>query len=225
MDGTYPIADSPMHTATAPLTWEHIEPLQSHLFHWVRSTDRRFARSLDRLLQEIGIIASEWSALRELYRPQCWSPVELGAAIGMSRGGGSKLISRLVAKGLVFKKTPDFDRRFRSIGLTSQGRQLVVSLAPFIRDTDREFFGALGNNRRYWLQKWLNKLLKADRIHHMPQWIALQLRKECFPRVDAEAAAKEAAEKQAKADELWNYCLRVANANALGLPAPPWRPS
>lgn len=212
-----------MHTA--PLTRESIEPLQSHLYHWVRCTDRRFARSFDRLLKEIGIIASEWTALRELYRPQCFSPVELGVAIGMSKGGASKLVSRLVAKGLVFSRTPDFDRRFRSIGLTSQGRKLVIALAPWVQATDREFFGVLGNNRRSRMRKWLNRLLNTERNLPMSQWVSLQLAQKMLPRVDPEAAAREAAERQAKADELSNYCLRVAEAIALGLPAPPWPPT
>ena len=206
-----------------PLVWEPVKPRQSHLYHWVRDTDRRFARSFDRLLREIGIIASEWAALRELYRPQRWSPVDLGAAIGMSKGGGSKLVSRLVAKGLVIKETHDFDRRFRSIGLTRQGRELVVFLAPLVRAADREFFGSLGNNRRFWMTKWLKRLLNTDRIQHMAQWVSLQLKQNTFPRVDPEAQAKAAARAQAEADELWEYCKSVARANALGLPCPPWR--
>src|SRR5882757_9955079 len=123
-----------------PLVWEPIKPRQSHLYHWVRDADRRFARSFDRLLREIGIIASEWAALRELYRPQRWSPVELGAAIGMSKGGGSKLVSRLVAKGFAVKDSNESDRRFRAVGLTRLGRELIVFLAPIEKDIDREFF-------------------------------------------------------------------------------------
>lgn len=208
-----------------PLTWEPIQPLQSHLYYSVRRTDRSFAKSFDRLLKRVGIIASEWAALRELYRPQRWSPVELGAAIGMSKGGGSKLVSRLVAKGLVLKETHDFDRRFRSIGLTPQGRALVVFLAPLVKATDREFFGSLGNNRRFWMQRWTGRLLTTGRNQHMAQWMSLQLKQQDFSRVDPEAVAKAAAKAQAEADELWDHCKRVAMAAALGIEPPPWRPS
>src|SRR6201991_2954397 len=122
---------------------EPIRPARSHLNYWVRQTHQRFAKNFGQQLKEAGIIASEWAALRELYRPQRCSPVVLGQAIGMSMGGASKLVSRLVAKGLAVKETLDFDRRFRSVGLTKQGKGLVVFLASIEKDSDREFFGPL----------------------------------------------------------------------------------
>jgi DNA-binding MarR family transcriptional regulator len=75
--------------------------------------------------------------------------VELGKAIGMSKGGASKLVSRLVKKGLVDKRKTESDRRFRSVGLTRQGRQFVVRLAPHEKAMDRRFFGPLGNTGRF----------------------------------------------------------------------------
>ena len=68
---------------------------------------------------------SEWAVLRELYRPGRRSPVELGQVIGMTKGGASKLIDRLVKKGLVRKEVSEFDRRFRGVELTEYGREWV----------------------------------------------------------------------------------------------------
>lgn len=201
-----------------PPAWEPITPAQSHLYTWVRSTDRRFAKSFARLLRESKIIASEWAALRELYRPQCWSPVELGKAIGMSKGGASKLVTRLVAKGLAFKETPEFDRRFRSVGLTRQGRDLVTFMAPIEKAADREFFKPLGNNRRFWMNRWMKRVLRADRRQHMEQWVSTRLQESTFIQADAEAHARAMARAQAEADELWEYCKQVARAAAYGLP-------
>jgi hypothetical protein len=143
------------------------------------------------------------------------SPVELGAAIGMSKGGASKLVSRLVAKGLAIKETLEFDRRFRSVGLTKQGRQLVVFLASIEKDADREFFGPLGNGRRFRLTEWMKRLLDNGRIQHMNRWVSMQLRQRQFPQIDPGARAKAAAKAQAEADELWEYCKRSAERAAL----------
>jgi DNA-binding MarR family transcriptional regulator len=187
--------------------WEPIRPARSHLSHWVRSADRRFSRSMDRLLSEVGIIASEWAALRELYRPGRLSPVELGLAIGMSKGGASKLVSRLVAKGLVIKETSDFDRRYRSVGLTQQGRELVVFMASIEKDADREFFSPLGNGRRFRLTEWMTRLLGPGRSEQMDRWAAMQPKQRAFSRVDPET--------QPDADALWEYCKQVAERAAL----------
>src|ERR1700733_1859073 len=104
------------------VVWEPVEPASSRCYHWIRDAERRFAKNWSRLLKECGIIASEWAALRLLYGPHWWSPVEWGKALGMSKGGASKLVSRLVNKGLVDKRKSDSDKRFRSVGLTQQGR-------------------------------------------------------------------------------------------------------
>lgn len=203
------------HQPQVPL-WHPIHPPASHLYNWVRTTDRRFARSFARLLRKSNVIASEWAALRELYRPQCWSPIALAQAIGMSKGGGSKLISRLVAKGLAFKDTPKFDRRFRSVGLTRQGRDLVVFMAALEKAADRKFFEPLGNNRRYWMVQWMKRAQETSRRQRMEQWVSTQLEINTFPQPSLEARAKAIAAAQAEADELWEYCKRVAKAVAEG---------
>jgi DNA-binding MarR family transcriptional regulator len=183
--------------------WEPIKPARSHLSYWVRSTDRRFSKSMNRFLSEAGIIASEWAVLRQLYRPGRLSPVELGLAIGMSKGGASKLVSRLVAKGFVIKETADFDRRFRSVGLTKQGKELVVFMASIEKDADREFFSPLGNGRRFRLTEWLTRLLDTSRSEQMDRWTAMQLKQRAFSPVDPDPEA------QSDADALWEYCKRM----------------
>lgn len=204
-----------------PVVWEPIRPAKSNLNYWVRSADQRFAQNFGRLLKETGLIASEWVALRELYRPQRWSPVALGQAIGMSKGGGSKLVSRLVAKGLAVKDISVFDRRFRAVGLTQRGRDLVVFLAALEKDTDREFFGSLGNERRFRLTRYMTRLLDSGPSRNLPQWVRIQLKKGEFQQFIPLAKSKRVGRDAQRADALWAYCEQVAMANALGRPAPP----
>jgi DNA-binding MarR family transcriptional regulator len=199
---------------------EPIRPARSYLNYWVRQTHQRFAKNFGQLLKEAGIIASEWAALRELYRPQRWSPVALGQAIGMSKGGASKLVSRLVAKGLAVKDSNESDRRFRAVGLTQLGRELIVFLAQIETDTDREFFAPLGNGRRFRLMQYMNRVLDSGRSSHLQQWVLDQLKKSDLKRFTLKAKAIPADGGRAKADELWEYFQRVTEANALEKPAP-----
>ena len=206
--------------AAPPVVWETIKPTQSHLYTWVRKADRRFSKNFGRLLREAKLIASEWAALRELYKPTSSSPVQLGVAIGMSKGGASKLVSRLVKKGLVFKQKADFDRRFRSVYLTRQGRELVAFMAPLEGAADREFFGPLGNTRRYRLTEWMKTLLSVSRSQHMSHWASTQLKQHNFPKVDADAHAKDVLKAQEEADALWEHFRRFGEAVALGITPP-----
>ena len=205
--------------------WEPIRPAPSHLNYWVRTTDRNFARNFNRILKKTGIIASEWAALRFFYKPIWSSPLDVAAAIGMTKGGASKLVTRLVKKGLAVKKMQYFDRRFRSVGLTSKGRELVVFLAALEKQADREFSTPLGNNRRFRLTQYMKQLHSTYRSQHLHQWVSIQLRNSEFQRfvpVKIKSASKARAQAQAEADALWAYCESVAKAAAYGTPLPPY---
>jgi DNA-binding MarR family transcriptional regulator len=201
--------------------WDPIRPAHSHLNHWVRTTDRHFARSFGRLLRKTGIIASEWAACRVLYHPGGMSPLAVAAAIGMTQGGGSKLVSRLVKKGLAVKEMNYFDRRFRSVRLTRKGRELVVFMASLEKATDREFSTPLGNNRRFRLTQYMEQLLTTQRNQHMREWISVQLKNPEFQRF-VPVKIKSVSKSQAEAEALWDYCERVAEAAAYGTPYPPF---
>src|SRR6266487_56527 len=85
-------------------TWEPIRGAQTLCSYWLQRAERRVSGVFARKLKKWGLIASEWAAIREMYgtyEPIRRSPVELGRVIGMTKGGASKLIDRLVAKRLV----------------------------------------------------------------------------------------------------------------------------
>jgi DNA-binding MarR family transcriptional regulator len=189
-----------------------IDPRRLHVSDWVRSTEKRFSRNFTKLLEAWDLIPSEWTALRELCRPQWMSPVELGQAIGMSKGGASKLVDRLVRKGYVRKEVPEFDRRFRSVGLTRYAREVMPLLASIAKEVDREFFGPLGNGRRFRLAEWLKGTIRAVRKRHMESWVLRQIEERRWipPRGHARPKEDPRAEADAEADALWDLCLQSA---------------
>jgi DNA-binding MarR family transcriptional regulator len=155
-------------------TWENIHSPQSHINYWLKLTETRFAAQFGRELKECGLIASEWAALRELYRPSPLSPLDLARALGMSKGGASKLIDRLVERALVEKKTSTFDRRYRAVSLTPYGKGLVPSLAHFEATTHRQFFSPLRNKGRQRLLQALQRTLGAEKKVYLDQWISFR---------------------------------------------------
>ena len=131
------------------------------------------------------------------------------------------MVSRLVKKGLVDKRKRESDRRFRSVGLTRQGRELVVQLAPLEKAMDLEFFRPLGNTARFRLTAWMKRLLDSGHLERMNQWVSRQLKQHEFIRIDPDARAKAAAAAQAKANAVWDYFKRVGDAVAYGREPPP----
>ena len=153
--------------------WRGIHSPQCHINYWLKLADTRFSAKFSRRLKQWNIIASEWSALRELYRPTPLSALDVGRALGMSKGGASKLIERLVKKGLVVKKISEYDRRFRAVSLTQYGRNIVPSLAYSELTTHGRFFRRLRIKGRQRLMETLQRTLGAEEKDYMDQWISI----------------------------------------------------
>jgi len=160
--------------------WEPIRPAKSLCSYWLKLAEKSVSGSFARELKEFGIIASEWAAIRELYRPGRLSPVDIARVLGMTKGGASKLVDRLVKKRLVIKRTGEYDRRFRTVELTEAGQDLVLRFARFVDRTDCEIFGNLKRRRR--LLRTLKRLVHTRRqqervdIWHVPRSMASLLR-------------------------------------------------
>jgi DNA-binding MarR family transcriptional regulator len=138
------------------MTFEPITQAQWLCSYWLKRADRRVSTSLAVQLKAWGIIASEWAALREMYRPGRTSSVSLAPALGMTKGGASKLIDRLVKKRLVRKTVGELDRRCRPVGITRRGKNLVWELAIHEENTDRRFFPK--ERLRYHLKRTLKRV-------------------------------------------------------------------
>lgn len=157
-------------------TWKRITQTQSLSSYWLKRADRHVSSSFARHLKGCRLVASEWAAIRQLYRPNRMSPLEIAQAIGMTKGGASKLVDRLVKKGWAIKRVGEFDRRFRTVELTEAGRDLVPRFARFVDNTDREILGNLNRRRR--LLRTLKRVVHTRRqkervdVWHVPRSMA-----------------------------------------------------
>jgi DNA-binding MarR family transcriptional regulator len=198
------------------------EPLiaapEAHVSYWVKRADVRFSKSLAKILEQSQLIASEWAVVRELYGPTNWAPVELGRMMGMSKGGMSKLITRLVKKGYVTKKRNATDHRFRNVRLTKVARLRVPLIAAMEKSVDRKFFGPLKGNGRYRLTKSLERILTHSRKMHMAEWVSLHCKLD-LPELDDTEPEKPAVDTEL--EEFTRYIEDVSKAAAYGLPPPP----
>ena len=165
--------------------WKRITQAQSLCSYWLKRADRHVSSSFARHLKACRLVASEWEAIRQLYgQPIRLSPVEIARAIGMTKGGASKLVDRLVKKGLAKKTVGEFDRRCRAVELTEIGKDLVVRFAKFVTKTDGEIFG--NRNRRRRLLRTLKRVVHTRRheervdMWHLPRSRASVLRARAY---------------------------------------------
>ena len=145
-----------------------VSDLRKHVGFWLRFVSNHVSHGFARRLIESGVTVAEWVVLREMFDDAETSPGVLAERIGMTRGGVSKLVDRLVGKGLVRREERSGDRRFQTIALTAAGRKLVPGLAMLADENDEEFFRPLTAKERAALIAAMKKLVQAHGLHTLP---------------------------------------------------------
>ena len=141
--------------------------LEDHLGYWLRQVSNHVSQGFARSLERAGTSVVEWVVLRQLY-DQPAAPSRLAEASGLTRGAISKLVDRLLEKGLLTRVAAAGDRRYQEVQLTAAGRALVPELAALADANDAACFEALTAEERATLAALLRKLAAARQLHTPP---------------------------------------------------------
>lgn len=145
-----------------------VSDLKKHVGFWLRFVSNHVSHAFARKLLASGATAAEWVVMREMFDDEETSPGVLAERIGMTRGGVSKLVDRLVSKKLVTRRERSDDRRFQSIALTAAGRRLTPQLAALADQNDEDFFHPLSVGERAELIATMKKLVAAHGLQTLP---------------------------------------------------------
>lgn len=145
---------------------------RSLVTYWLSMAGARFSSRLVNNLKKWNVIPSEWTALRQIYVRNYLSLVDVVRAVGITKGGASKLIARLVKKGWVAKSKSTFDKRFCTLALTDEGEGLVQFLSMVENHLEEEFAIGIRPKSRRRLQAILRKLVRAP-LSYWTRWPAV----------------------------------------------------
>ena len=145
-----------------------VSDLKKHVGFWLRFVSNHVSQAFARKLLASGVTVAEWVVMREMFDDEETSPGVLAERIGMTRGGVSKLVDRLVSKQLIARRERSDDRRFQSIALTAAGRRLIPQLAALADQNDQEFFHPLLDKERAALIVMMKKLVQAHGLQTLP---------------------------------------------------------
>lgn len=137
-------------------------PLGAHLGYWLRFVSNQVSAAFAAKLAERGTTVAEWVALRLLFDSTDMAPSELATRMGMTRGGITKLVDRLIAKDLIARHAGAEDRRYQTLELTRAGRALVPALAQLADRNDAEFFGHLTAAERAAIEAALQEIVRRQ---------------------------------------------------------------
>ena len=153
-------------TATALPPASH---LKSHLGFWMRVVSNAVSHAFARRLESSGVTVAEWVVLREMYGAEPTTPPShIASVTGLTRGAVSKLIERLLAKGLVTRNEAVGDRRYQQVALTRSGSALVPRLGQLADENDAQFFGVLSAAERRALLQILKTMATRHGLKRLP---------------------------------------------------------
>jgi DNA-binding MarR family transcriptional regulator len=143
--------------------------LKSHLGYHLRVVSNAVSHSFAGKLSACDVTVAEWVILREMYGgDEKTSPSAVAGLTGLSRGAVSKLIDRLLNKGLVTRTGSSADRRYQEIKLTAKAVALVPKLASIADENDAGFFSVLPQSERKQLMNTLVKLAGFHKLNANP---------------------------------------------------------
>src|SRR5271170_1357852 len=102
--------------------------LEDHIGYHLRCLSNFVSLSFATRLEAEDVSVAQWVVLRVLYDKQNMNLNEAAEAVGVDKSSLSRMVERLVQKGLLNRKEGD-NRRSVSLSLTTAGKRLVPKMA------------------------------------------------------------------------------------------------
>ncbi len=94
------------------------------------------AVDMDRRLRVHDVTMSQWTVLKQLWKQEGRSQVELQQLLDLEAATVTGLVQRMTRGGLIRTSTDRHDKRVQRVFLTERGRELEVEIAPLEEDAD-----------------------------------------------------------------------------------------
>jgi DNA-binding MarR family transcriptional regulator len=139
-----------------------LAPLDAHLGFWLRKLSNLVSESFAARLEAHDVTVPQWVLLRTMFDRPPGSLGSLAEALGTDMGAISRMVERLLKKGLVAREPDPTDRRAVVLRLTAEGRALVPALAAEADDNDAQFFKTLSAGEREAFLKTIQQLIREN---------------------------------------------------------------
>ncbi len=114
--------------------------------------------------RKFNITLPEWRVLVHLNEEEKISVRDIYNRIELDKVSISRAAKNLEAKGFVFKKTDESDRRLVSLSLTEKGKELIHAIVPVARQYEKQICSSLSAREEDELRSLIKKLLL-----HLPE--------------------------------------------------------
>jgi DNA-binding MarR family transcriptional regulator len=147
---------------------DSLSDLEDHVGYWLRKLSNQVSHAFASRLEGHGVSVAHWVVLRVLYDHPSLPLKEIVARVGVDQGALSRMVDRLVSRGLVSRRENPNSRREVAISLSSEARRLVPKLAREADENDRFFFRHLNALEREALLSSIKTLLAQNPSKGVP---------------------------------------------------------
>jgi DNA-binding MarR family transcriptional regulator len=135
--------------------------LRDHLGYWLRRLSNEVHGRFERELADHDVTVAQWMVLVTVHRRDAVTTRDVARYIAIDAGAVSRLVDRLVAKGLMTREPDPASRRSLLLALTPEGEALTPRLVEIADRNELHFFGALDPAERERLQSWIRELVET----------------------------------------------------------------
>jgi DNA-binding MarR family transcriptional regulator len=132
--------------------------LKQHIGYWLRRMSNEVHQSFEQRVAQYDVTIASWCILVSIYDGKASSIHELSKYIEVDKASISRVVERLVIKGLILHKQGK-DRRSGIIELTHSGQQLVPKLILEAKKNELQFFSHLTEEEIKQLQQIMHKII------------------------------------------------------------------
>ena len=143
--------------ACAPPSDPHYDA-NSSIGRQLRRLVTQLASTVDRRMEPLGLTDAQWRPLLCLLHGSPATASELARRCGLDTGGLTRLVDRLLAKGLCQRERCRTDRRVVEISLTPEGERVAAELPGMLTQVQRELLHGFSSTEETQLRAMLVRL-------------------------------------------------------------------
>ncbi len=112
-------------------------------------------------LRQFGITPLQYTILRIIEAQPGIDQISVASQAVLDTSTVKDIVARLEAKKLIERRIGKHDRRSRAVSLTHAGCQLLVTIEPYVRRTQKELLAPLSERQQSMLLRTIRTLLVA----------------------------------------------------------------
>ena len=135
------IADATQETGSDSFSWEASPPPE--LAEWVVQLVNAVVKGVERQITPSGLISMEFAVLKSFMEKNEWTVTQLADVLPADAPRISRLVTKLVERGLLRRRRRTDDRRVVLLRLTKQGTDLTEELCKRVHQHEAKLLAGV----------------------------------------------------------------------------------